>query len=322
MLSGLAAARLRLEDWAGAEQVAEQLRAIDDTDAAKVQAALLSGQKRYGESIELMQRLAAEPGATSDLMAGLVQVYVMAGQTREARAYINKVLAENPKNARALRLSGALYQLGDDQEAAEQAFRDAILAEPLNAVGYLVLSRYLKGQNREADGEEILRAGVANVPGNIVLHIDLADSFLRRGAFDEAIREFEVVYDLQPDSIIAANNLASMLADFHADKPDLVDRAYSIARRLAGSNKPEHMDTYGWILYLRGDYAQALRSLKPAAEQLKNSPWTQYHAGMAYLKLNKPEEARRHLQAALDAGGAHMFPLREQVREALDQLTQ
>jgi tetratricopeptide (TPR) repeat protein len=143
---------------------------------------------------------------------------------------------------------------------------------------------------------------------------------LQRGEFDQAIQEFEIVYDLQPDSLVAANNLASMLADFHASSPELVDRAYAIAQRLAGSRNPSHLDTYGWILYLRGEYTLALRSLRPAAEQLRNDPWVQYHAGMVYSKLNQPENARRHLQAALDAGGSHMFPLRQQAQEALDAL--
>ena len=111
-----------------------------------------------------------------------------------------------------------------------------------------------------------------------------------------------------------------MLADFHASNPELVDRAYAIAQRLASSQNPAHMDTYGWILYLRGEYALALRSLRPAAEQLRANPWVQYHTGMAYSKLNQTEPARRHLQAALDAGGSHMFPLREQAQAALDAL--
>jgi hypothetical protein len=41
---------------------------------------------------------------------------------------------------------------------------------------------------------------------------------------------------------------------------------------------------------------------------------------MTYLKMNQPEKAKKHLQAALDAGGSHMFPLREQTETALNSL--
>lgn len=322
LLAALAAARLRLQDWAGAEQAARVLRAIDGggDSADRIRTVVLTGQQRYGESIELLQRLAESNTENASIMAALTQVYVKAGQTSQARAYINQVLANNPTNAAALRISGALHALSDEMESAEQSFRDSILANPGDPLGFLVLGRFLRDNDRQEEAEEIIRAGVANVPGNVALHIHLADVLLQRGEFDQAIKEFEVVYDLQPDSLVAANNLASMLADFHASSPELIDRAYAIAQRLAGSRNPAHLDTYGWILYLRGEYTLALRSLRPAAEQLRNDPWVQYHAGMVYSKLNQPANARRHLQAALDAGGSYMFPLREQAQDALDAL--
>ena len=187
-------------------------------------------------------------------------------------------------------------------------------------MGFLVLGQFLRDHKRPEEAEEIIRAGVANVPGNVSLHIHLADLLLQRGEFDQAIQEFETIYDLQPDSLVAANNLASMLADFHAKNAELVDPAYAIAQRLANSTNPAHMDTYGWILYLRGEYSLALRSLKSAAQQLPSAPWVQYHTGMAYSKMKQVEPARRHFQAALDAGGSRMFPLREQAQAAIDEL--
>jgi tetratricopeptide (TPR) repeat protein len=231
----------------------------------RVRVAILEGQQRYGESIELLQQLADQADADGSLMAGLVQVYVKAGRTSEAQAYVTQVLEKDPQNARALRLNGALLELNQDEEGAEKSFRAAILADPLSPTNYLVLGRYLKAKKRPEDSEEILRAGVANVPGNVILHIQLADLLLTRG-------EFEVVHDLQPDSLGAANNLASMLADFHSENADLVDRAFSIAQRLSSSKNPAHMDTYGWILYLRGDYGRALRSLAPRLSNYRPAP--------------------------------------------------
>lgn len=321
VLAALAAARLRLQDWTGAEQAAAALRALDaGLSADQIRAVVLTGQQRYGESIQLLQRLAESNTADASIMAALTQVYIKAGQTSQASAYIEQVLQKDPNNTAALRINGALHALADDLEGAEKFFRAAILADPRDSLGFLVLGRFLRDHDRQQEAEEIVRAGVANVPGDVALHIYLADLLLLRGEYDQAIREFETVYDLQPDSLIAANNLASMLADFHANNPKLVDRAYAIAQRLASSTNPSHMDTYGWILYLRGEYTLALRSLKPAAEQLRNDPWVQYHAGMVYRKLGQTEDARRHLQAALDSGGQYMFPLREQAQAALDEL--
>ena len=115
LLAALAAVRLRLQDWAGAEQAARRLRGLESgLQADKIHAVVLTGQQRYGESIELLQRLAESNGENASIMAALTQVYIKAGQTSQARAYIDRVLSENPLNTAALRISGALHALNDD----------------------------------------------------------------------------------------------------------------------------------------------------------------------------------------------------------------
>ena len=123
LLAAVAAVRLRLQDWAGAEQAARRLRGLESgLQADKIHAVVLTGQQRYGESIELLQRLAESNGENASIMAALTQVYIKAGQTSQARAYIDRVLSENPLNTAALRISGALHALNDDLESAEQFF--------------------------------------------------------------------------------------------------------------------------------------------------------------------------------------------------------
>jgi len=64
--------------------------------------------------------------------------------------------------------------------------------------------------------------------------------------------------------VVVANNLASLLTAHRTDDASL-DRAYRIARRLRGIDVPAFQDTYGWIAHRRGDYAEALDYLRPAA---------------------------------------------------------
>jgi cellulose synthase operon protein C len=320
LLAALAAVRLRLQDWSGAGQVSEMLRKLDAEDADRIEAMVLSGRKRYTESIELLERLAQDNASDPSLMPALVQAYINAGRTDDARAFIDKVMQENPQNDQAVRVSGALYETVGNLEAAERDYRKAIVIAPANATGYIVLVRFLRSHDREGDIEEILRSGVANAPENVSLHLQLAEILLKKNDYDAAIQQFETVYALDPKSLAAANNLASILADYRAKEPGTVERAYDIAQRLSTSTEPAHMDTYGWILYLRGEYSQALRSLLPAVQRLPNNPWTQYHTGMTYLKLKRPEDAREHLKAAAAAGGDKIFPLREQLAQALAEI--
>jgi tetratricopeptide (TPR) repeat protein len=87
-----------------------------------------------------------------------------------------------------------------------------------------------------------------------------------------------------------ANNLASLISTYREDQESL-ERAYTIARRLRGSDVPPFQDTYGWIAYRRGEYEEALAHLEPAAAALPEDPLVQYHLGMTYLALGRGEEA-------------------------------
>jgi tetratricopeptide (TPR) repeat protein len=67
-----------------------------------------------------------------------------------------------------------------------------------------------------------------------------------------------------PNSPVVANNLASLISTYR-DDDDSLDQAYTIARRLRGTDVAPFADTYGWIAYRRGEYDVALEHLERAA---------------------------------------------------------
>src|SRR6185312_4288186 len=87
--------------------------------------------------------------------------------------------------------------------------------------------------------------------------------------YEGAITEYEWVLNRQADSLIAANNLASLLADHRNDSGSLA-RAHILAARLRGIEIPQFEDTLGWINYRRGDIKEALPLLEKAAAALPN----------------------------------------------------
>jgi Flp pilus assembly protein TadD len=105
-----------------------------------------------------------------------------------------------------------------------------------------------------------------------------------------------------------------------ADDTAALDRAYAITRRLRGTEVPAFQDTYGWIAYLRGDYETALEYLSAAAVALPEEPTVQYHLGMTYLALKRPEEARTALERSLELAGDTPLPDADRAREALEGL--
>ena len=324
LLAALGMARLRLGDWGGAEAAAAGLRALGNPEAGRaaerIRAAALSGQEKFAEALDVLRRIAENPDETGSTIGAIVRTYVTAGQTEEAVAFVESELAKAPEDPLALRLRGALHQLAGEADEAEARYRAVIAARPDGPGGYAVLARFYLAEDQDAEAEQALRGGLAAVPDNPGLLLGLAYLLEAQGDFDAAIELYGRLYEVRPDSVVAANNFASIVADHRADDPASLERAFSAAKRLRTSKVPHSQDTYGWLQYLRGDYNGALRSLIPVAEALPDNPWVRYHIGMTYAKLGKGAEARPHLEAALDLAGDGPFPKADEIRATLMNL--
>ena len=68
---------------------------------------------------------------------------------------------------------------------------------------------------------------------------------------------------------------------------------------------PSFQDTYGWILFMQGEYDQSLEWLKKALDSGgNNSGVILEHYGDALFKLERADEAVSYWQKAKEAGGA------------------
>jgi Flp pilus assembly protein TadD len=132
---------------------------------------------------------------------------------------------------------------------------------------------------------------------------DLAELYQRQGRSDEAVAEYEALLKGDADSAIAANNLAMLLVTGRSDKASL-DRARALTERFASSSNAAFLDTRGWVLYKRGDYAAALSPLQKAVGKAPQAPELRYHLAMAQLKSGARDSARSSLEQALQSKAA------------------
>jgi tetratricopeptide (TPR) repeat protein len=253
-------------------------------------------------------------------MSALVVALMQAGEAERARALISEALAADPTDPQALLSMAELDLAAGDLPAAEAGVAAIVAAKPDSPVGHMALVRLRAGQGDLPGAEAAARAGVAAARPAAELRATLAGLLEARGDFEGAIAEWQVLYDAQPDSQIAANNLASLIADHRAQDPEALARAAAIAQRLRGSTTPEFQDTHGWIMFLTGAVEDAARSLAPAAEALPANPVVQYHFGRVLAALGRPDEARARLEAALAM--APDFAMAESARLTLAGLPQ
>ncbi|QIE57639.1 tetratricopeptide repeat protein [Pikeienuella piscinae] len=299
LLNALAAEQLRVGDWAAADETAKQLAQINSESSIRVRAATLSGRERYDESLALLDSLSKEPGQSDGALAAMVQVYFKAGKIDEAMDFLGGVLAENPANAQALMLRAALNISEKKTAAAEADYKAALAAAPTVAPPYLALARLYLREGREDEAVAMLKEGVEATDDPSGLMLFLGGYYESKQRVDDAIAQYRALFEARPDSLVAANNLASLLVEYKADDEAAKAEAAKIAGSLRGVSVPAFQDTYGWVQYQLGNYEEALRYLVPAADALSDNPFVRYHAGLAYAALGDGAAARPHLEAAL-----------------------
>jgi Tfp pilus assembly protein PilF len=149
------------------------------------------------------------------------------------------------------------------------------------------------------------------------LNGELAALYVRNGNADLAIQVYENALRRNPAADVAANNLAMLLVTYRKDQRSL-DRAKDLTARFASSVNASFLDTYGWVLYKRGEAAAAVATLQDVLAKEPNQPVALYHLGMAQALAGQSAAARDSLTHALESG--RNFAGIEEAKATLDKL--
>jgi pentatricopeptide repeat protein len=309
--------RLSRQDWTGALSVANTIGKLSDGRAIsdQIRAAALAGQTKIDESIVALEDAhQAAPDAVQPVVS-LVSAYVKQGKADKAVALLQDMNKKYPTNPQVLVLLGQARLAQNKDADALQNFKDAIAQQPKDQIGYGALSDlYIRQKNFDA-AENVLQAGLKELPANVGFRLSSAGIQIQRGNYDAAISQYEAILKDQPNSAVAVNNLVSLLLDYRSDKESL-DRAFSLADLLKNASVPQFQDTWGWAQYRRGDYKGAITTLEAAAAKLPDLAALHYHLGMSYKAAGQPEKAAEQLKTAsgLEADGT---ALKESISAAM-----
>jgi cellulose synthase operon protein C len=299
ILSALSQIRLTRQNWPGALAVADAVSATGDKSgiADQIKAAALAGQNKPDASIAALESAhAAAPDAVQPVTS-LVSAYVKAGKSEKAEALLRDMLKRFPANADLLVLLGETQMAKGNATDAQASFKAAIAQQPRNEAGYDALSAFYVGQKNFVEANNIIQAGLKERPDSLNFRMLAAGLLISRGDNEAAISAYEAILKEQPKSLVALNNLVSLLLDNRSDKASL-ERASLLAEGLKNSNVPQFQDTYGWAQFKRGNTADATRILEEAVSKLPNLAAVRYHLGMTYAAAGQASKASEQLKAA------------------------
>jgi tetratricopeptide (TPR) repeat protein len=232
-----------------------------------------------------------------------------------ARLRIRRQFEKTPDSSAAHYFEGKILAAEGKWDSAEAELQKTLQLDPNFSAAYDLLVQSYLATNKVSQAINELQAQLAKTPNAQAL-LTLALLYERTGNFPQARDVYEKLLAINPNFVLALNNLAYLYTE-HLNN---LDKAYELARK-ARDLQPQDTaiaDTFGWVLYKRGDYQQALPILQESAEKAPDTPEIQFHLGMTAYMMGQTDLARVALKKA--AGAAKDFPGKDESKRRLASL--
>ena len=317
----LAGVRLSMQDWRGAEEIAQILEKIGDNDVAvnDIISVAYSGLGEYNRVIEALSARGDQSPLASRPLSTLVTAYVRSNRFEEAEALLNRVInAEGSEIYTARILLAQIFGIREDDDSAARVLSEAAQSDPSRPEAFELLYRYYLRTKQNAKALALVSDGLSVAPENVALRVFKADILLTDNKFEQAFQIYSALIDERPNDSLIANNFVSLSSELRVDAESAA-RAVEVAGVLKSQVNPAFDDTIGWAHYRVGDYATASEYLSRAVESANGNAEISYHLGAVQFALGEVEQAKTNLQNALSAGGPE-FRFGDEVRQLLEQL--
>ncbi|MGI8670549.1 MAG: tetratricopeptide repeat protein, partial [Aridibacter sp.] len=223
-------------------------------------------KKDLSKALELYESALASEKNNFDALSGAVAVLIRQNEFNAAKAEIDKAINANGGDKTTL---PALYYLKSDvfaaennPNAAEAELKKAIQTDAEYLPAYSAYAAMLIKRNQTDAALEQYRKVVEKKPSASVYTLIgmLHDA---KQNYDEAEKNYRKALAINPETSVAANNLAWLIADQNRGN---LDEALKLAQDTVGRNQnvAGYYDTLGWVNYKKGFYSQAVQNFKKA----------------------------------------------------------
>ena len=293
----MALAQLSQKEHGEAQFTLEQLMASTPDTAPlhhlMAMAAAGSGDAERAEQ-ELRRALELDEDYLPSRIA-LARLALVNGRADEFYQHLEILELQAPENPEVILLLAASANRKGDTTAAVKLAEQAFTLAPGTAT-LLALGSYKEAAGDHEGAIALYRIWVDENPEDVAVRMTIANSLQMARKVEEAKIEYEQIVQLNPDNVVALNNLAWHIRE---EEPA---RALEYARH-ASSLAPESadvLDTLAVVEYINKDYKQAQRSIERALRQSPNNPSLIYHSAMISAALGDSASAIDILEGLLD----------------------
>ena len=256
----------------------EVVRLSPNSNAAMLNLAKVSiAEKNYGEALSLYEKVLNTDVNNFDALSGLVGVLGNQGNYTEANRRIDEAMQKQAGNqdvAAALHYLKAEVALAQsDAGAAESHLKNSIAADEDYLPAYTAYASILIGKKQTAAAIGQYEKLVGKMPSASVYTL-LGMIQESANNMPEAEKSYRKALEIDPETPIASNNLAWMIADTGNGN---LDEALKLAQTAVDQNQTaaNYYDTLGWVYFKKGLYSPAIEQLRRAvsldANETRNS---------------------------------------------------
>jgi len=323
-------AQLQLRNLPAARQDYEAAKSIAPKDPVVYNslALIALAENKTPDAISSFETALSVDATNFDALNGLITLYARNKEFDKAQARIDQTLGSYPNMASLHYLKGQVFGYQQNSQMMEAELNKAMELDPNYLPAYSSLAALYIQSNQQDRAIAQYQKVISLRPENSTPYVLIGMLEDQRKNYDVAADNYRKALEKDPNSIIAANNLAWLYAS--TGKGNL-DEAVRLAQGVVQKNPnvAGFVDTLGWVYYKKNLHTAAVEQLRKAvsmnqdeARKTNGSPSAayHYHLGMALKGKGDKAEARTELQTAIRLAEKAPFGDLEEAKKALAEL--
>ncbi len=282
----------------------------------------MKDSEENAEGLPILQALVAQHPNDAKLVATYGGFLESIGNVKEAIVQYKTSLAMAPGNFSVWERLLNAYTDKKDADSLLKYSDKVIRLFPTQAVAHYFngIAKHNKGDNKAAALALQRAADMApetNKKMMSAIYSTLGMVFIANKQLNEGWEAYDKALSYDQDNASALNNYSYALAQ--AGTQLAKAEQMSLKSLKLRPDEPTFLDTYGWVLYKKGDYAKAKEQIEKAIKLSENmAEGSLYeHLGDVFYKLNNKQKALEMWKMAKEKGGATDLLLKKITEEKL-----